>query len=310
VTGTTAPYVALHNTDGEQLRIEVYEYTPASSKPGGLYYGWRVMRGAVEIAKTVEVFALDTDDRAWIHFEFKVTIDNATGSIEGRFRRYKTAANPTGGFETFTWDASVTNVDTQNQTSTGADSFSLSFNTGTASDTCAFDNVYVMDSTGAKNNDFLGRCFITPMKITTVGGGDGDTTDWTLATATDTEDAWQETNTAVEDDDRLTSDTIGQIHLAQMGGVSGVMDFMDQASIIGVRMDLHARMETTGDLDIGFMWRKTTGTPAQVEFGTALNVDSTTMEAAAVIAEDDPNTLTDWVLADLQSYQLGAKNNG
>jgi hypothetical protein len=88
------------------------------------------------------------------------------------------------------------------------------------------------------------------------------------------------------------------------------MDFMDQASIIGVRMDLHARMETTGDLDIGFMWRKTTGTPAQTEFGTALNVDSTTMEAQAVIAEDDPNTLADWIFADLDSIQLGVVNNG
>jgi hypothetical protein len=310
VTGTTAPYVALHNTDGEQIRIEVYEYTPADTKPGGLYYGWRVMRGATEIARTNEVFDLwDISDLSWVHFEFKVTIDNATGSIEGRFRYYKSARNATGGFQTFTWDSSVTNVDTQNQTSTGADSFVLSFTTGTATNNCAFDNVYVMDSTGLKNNDFLGKGFITPMKITTTGGGAGSTTDWDLATATDTEDAWQEPPTSVEDDDRLTSDTVGQIHLAQMG-LSGTLDFMDNASIIGVRMDLYGRMETTGDLDIGFMWRKTTGTPAQTQFGTALNVDSTTMEAASVIAEDDPNTTTDWVLTDLQSYQLGAVNNG
>jgi len=309
-TGGVAPYVALHNTDGEQIRIQLYEYTPASSKPGGLYYGWRVLRGATEIARTNEAFSLsDISDLPWVHFEFKVTIDNTTGSIEGRFRHIKMANNGTGGFTTFTWDASVTNVDTQNQTSTGADSFSISFNTGTANDTCAFDNVYVLDSTGAKNNDFLGKCFITPMKITTTGGGDGDTTDWTLQTATNTEDAWQEPDTAVEDDDRLTSDTIGQIHLAQMG-TSTTLDFMDAASVIGVRMDLHGRMETSGDLDIGFMWRKTTGTPAQTEFGTAMNVDSTTVEAASVVAEDDPNTATDWVLTDLQSYQLGAKNNG
>ena len=311
VTGGTAPYVALHNTDGEQVRIEVYEYTPVSAKPGGLYYGWRVMRGASEIAKTEQAFSLsDISDSSWVYFEFKVTIDNTVGSIEGRFRRLKTASNPSGGFETLTWDASVTNVDTQNQTSAGADSFVMSFATGAVSDNSAYDSLYVCDSTGAKNNDFLGRCFVTPMKITTVGGGDGDTTEWTLQTATDTEDAWQELATSVEDDDRLTSDVVGQIHLAQMGGVSGTMDFMDQASIIGVRMDLHARMETTGDLDLGFMWRKTTGTPAQTEFGTALNVDSTTMEAQAVIAEDDPNTLADWIFADLDSIQLGVVNNG
>ena len=51
-----------------------------------------------------------------------------------------------------------------------------------------------------------------------------------------------------------------------------------------------------------------TTTGAQI--GTALTVDSTTVVAAAVVAEDDPNTLTDWVYADLNTYQYGVKNNG
>lgn len=309
-TGGDSPYVALHNTDGEQIRLQIYESTPTSSKPGGLYYGWRIMRGATEIARTDQVFPfVPTDEHNWVYFEFKVTIDNSTGSVEGRFRYHQPSRNATSGFETFTWDNTVTNIDTQNQSSTGADSFSMSFDTGASFDSSAFDDMYVCDSTGSKNNDYLGRCFITPLKITTASGGDGDTTEWTLASASDTEDAWQETATSIEDDDRLTSDTTGQVHLAQMG-TSDTMDFMDQASIIGVRFDLHGRMETSGSLDIGYMWRKTTGTPAETQFGTALTVDSTTMVAGAVIAEDDPNTATDWVFADLNSIQLGVRNNG
>lgn len=308
VTGATSPYVALRNTDGEQIRIEMYDASPANAKPQGVYIGWRIMRGAVEIASSVDKFDAYTigTTQKWYHFEFKITIDNASGSVEGRYK-YLSSPSVTGGsYTTMTWDASVSSVDTQNQTSTGADSFVLSMATGTSNRSSSWDDLYVCDSTGAKNNDFLGSCIVTPHHITTVDGGDGDTTDWALATATSTEDAWQEPATAVENDDRLTSDTTGQIHFTKFEA----LDVMSDASIIGIRYDLHGRMETSGTLGIGFMWRKTTATAAQTEFGTALSVSSTTMEAAAVIAEDDPNTATDWVFADVDSMQLGAKNNG
>ena len=308
ITGSTSPYIAFRNTDGEQLRIEMYDASPASAKPQGVYIGWRIMRGATEIASSVDKFdaySVGTTQK-WIHFEFKVTIDNAAGSVAGRYKSLTDHASNGGAYTTMTWDASVTSVDTQDQTSTGADSFVLSFATGTTNRYTSFDDLYVCDSTGSKNNDYLGSCIVTPHHITTTGGGDGDTVDWTLATAVSTEDAWQEPQTSVENDDRLTSDTTGQIHLAAFEN----LDLIDAATIIGVRYDLHGRMETSGTLGIGFMWRKTTATAAQTEFGTALSVSSTTMEAATVIAEDDPNTLTDWTYTDVNTLQLGAKNNG
>lgn len=310
-TGLVAPHIAFRNTDGEQCRIELYEFVPTSTKPGGLlYFGWKLMRGTTEIARTDQVFVASLiDDRTWTYFQFKVTIDNSAGSIEGNFRYLKTTRNPTTGFETFTWDNTVTSLDTQEQTSTGADSMVISFDTGTIGDRVAYDDLYLCDSTGSKNNDYLGRCFVSPQKITTTSGGDGDTADWALVTATDTEDAWQETTLVTENDDRLTSDVTSQIHLAQMGGANAFGD-MDDATIIGVRLDLHARMETTGSLSMGFMWRKTTATAAQIEFGTAFTVSSTTMTANVAIAENDPNTLTDWVFADLDTIQMGAINKG
>jgi len=303
-----SPHIGFHNSAGEQLRIEVYDFTPAAAKPGGIYYGWRIMRGATEIARTNELFLANLPtDEAWIYFQFKVTIDNAAGSVEGRFQHMqKSSRNVGGGHTALTWDAAVSSIDTQEQATTGVDSLVIGFDTGSPFINCSFDDFYACDSTGAKNNDYLGMCFVTPHHITVTGGGDGDTVDWTLATATSTEDALQEPTGTVEDDDRLTSDTVGQIHLAAMQG----LDAMADASIIGVRYDLHGRMETTGALDIGFMWRKTTATAAQIEHGTALPVASTTVVAATVIAEDDPNTATDWVFADVDTLQLGIKNNG
>ena len=80
--------------------------------------------------------------------------------------------------------------------------------------------------------------------------------------------------------------------------------------IVGVRQDIHARMETTGDLDVAHMFRKTTGTPAETDAGTDLNVSSTAYDGDALVLEDDPNTATDWDAADLDSYEHGVRNDG
>lgn len=304
--GSNFAYVGLENTDGEQIRIEFIDSVPTSSKPGGLYYKLRIMRGATEIATSDQAFPIGASDELWIYFEFKVTIDNASGSVEGRYRHTR-KPSVGSGFTTLTWDASVSSIDTQNQTSTGADRFTLSFDTGSANDTVCFDDLYVCDSTGTKNNDYLGMVLVVAQTCPDGAGGEGDTTDWTLVTATSTGDAIQEPATAVEDDKRLTSDTTAQIHF---GDYDALPSDAGDGTIVGIRKDLHGKMETTGSLSIGHMWRKTTATAGQTESGTALAVSSTTTVANSVVLEDDPNTATDWVRADVDTYQYGFKNNG
>lgn len=297
------PFIALENDDGEQIRLE---WTVINkTKPNGNTYRLRVMRGATELATSVNQWLIDNNDTSgWIYFEFKFTIDDASGSFEARYQHMnKPSLNPGGAPTAVTWDASTSSIDTQEQVTTGANRFTVSMTTGSSSHRVAFDDIYVCDSTGSKNNDYLGKIIIENQDVS----GDGDTTDWTLATATSTEDAWNEPTTGIEDDDRLTSDAISQVHLATVGALSTIPA---GASIVGVRQDIHCRMETTGDLDIAHMMRKTTGTPAETNVGTALNVDSTAYEASAVVLEDDPNTATDWDRADLDSYQHGVRNDG
>lgn len=303
------PYASLGNSAGEQVRVEMVDSNPASSKPGGLYYRLRIMRGTTEIATSDQAFYLgQTDGAEWVFFEFKITIDNASGSVEGRYHWIeKHSRNPSGAYTTLTWDAAVTSIDTQEQGTTGADRASLSWDTGNGNDPVTFDDWYVCDNAGSKNNDFLGKIVIQQQIITTTSGGDGDTVEWALVSASSTEDALQVGHGSVEDETRITSENTGDIHLAQM---EPLINETSIAKIIGVRKDIHGRMETTGSLGIGHMWRKTTGTPAEVESGTALAVSSTATIANSVVAEDDPNTGTDWVNLDLDSYQFGIKNNG
>lgn len=312
ISVTQAAYVAMGNTDGEQIRFEFIDANPATSKPGGLYYTVRAMRGAVELATCTQKFPMGAvnNEQAWVYFEFKMTIDNAVGSFEGRFQfTQKGSLNPSGAPVTMLWDAASSGIDTQDQTSTGADRFTLSMNTGNTGHEVATDDIYVLDTTGAKNNDFLGKVIIEGQKPSTVGGGDGDTVAWTLAGgALDTHDAWDEALTGTEDDERLTSDVTTEIHLCVVDPLDIIL--AAAATIVGVRQDLIAHMETaTGNINIAQMWRKTTATAGETGSGT-LNVDSTTYEGLATILEDDPNTVLAWAQADLDSYQYGVRNDG
>jgi hypothetical protein len=290
------------NSDGEQCRIEFYDDDPSPAAQGQNFYRIRFMRGATELCATDQAFYVSNNDEDWIYFEFKVSINNSTGSVVGRYRyTQKPSRNPSGGWTTLTWDAANTSLDTQNQTSAGADRMPLTLCN------CRFDDWYVCDNTGTKNNDYLGKVVIVPQKP----AGDGATTDFDLAGgASSTQDAWDEpvdSNVSLGDDgDRLSTDATNEVHLATMDAVSGLTS---AATIHGLRLDLVARMETAGDLDIVHRYRKTTGTPAETD-GGSFNVATTAYEAHSDIQEDDPNTATAWDIGDLDSYQFGARNGG
>ena len=308
-----AAYLAMGNTDGEQVRFEFADATLGGpAKPGAVYYKIRVMRGSTELASSNEVFILgDNTDEHWIYFEFKTTIDNASGSFEGRFQHIRKPSQNNGGAggtTALTWDAANTSVDTQEQTSTGADRFTISMNTGNTNDPVAMDDIYCCDSTGAKNNDYLGKIIIQGQKPLNSGGGDGDTVAWDLAGgATSTFDAWFETLVAIEDDERLTSDVTTEVHLCVVEPLTVLTN--PNGTIVGVRLDTVQHMETTGDADIAQMWRKTTATAGETNSGT-INVATTTYEGLTTVLEDEPNTATDWDQADLDSYQYGVRNDG
>lgn len=292
------PYVALQNTDGEQIRIEFFDDDPANSKPGGSYYNVRLMRGATELAATDIGFWMDNSDEAWIYFEFKVTISNTVGSIEGRYS-YMRKPSRGAGTTALTWDAATTNLDTQNQVSAGADRLEIVWSNS------VYDDMYFCDDTGAKNNDYLGRVVVAGQKPS----GDGNTTDWTLGGgAASTQNAWSETVGNTGDDLRLSSDTLNEVHLASVAVVP--LDISDGATVVGVRQDIIARMETTGNLDLRHRYRKTTAAAVETDGASSPNFSTTGFAGSAEVTEDDPNTAATWVRADLDATEHGSRNAG
>lgn len=301
--GPEHPYIAMRNDDGEQVRLELFSDNPVNAKPGGTYYRLRVMRGATELARTLQSFDVGTGtdvSKGWVYFEWKVTIDNASGSFELRY--HQRAGHP--GMQTATWDNSTSGVDTQNQTSTGANRFEISWITGNISRQVAFDDIYVLDTTGAVNNDYLGRVAVVVQKPANPAAGDTD--QWVLTGgAADLNAAWDEVANGGNDDFRNTSKVTNDVTLAKVDPVP----FLLTTTIFGVAQHITSKMETSGSLTIHHRWRKTTGTPAEVD-GTNFLVDSTSWEGNTDLRDKDPNTAAAWVRADLDTYQHGVRNGG
>lgn len=298
-SGGTGAGFRLLNSAGEQLRLEFVDYAPANPKPGGVYYKLRVMRGATELARTVEAFLVDPQELSWVYFEWKATIDNATGSFS---LRYKTRLAPGSGFVTATWDNSTSGLDTQNQATTGVDRIEISWDTGNAQRIPVYDDIYVFDSTGSIFNDFIGGVLCEERDV----AGNGNELDWVLAGgATTIEDAWNKGISEVDNDKRVTSEIPGDVSLATVGG-----NVLIQGNVVGVRVDHHGRMESAaGTFTIHFRYRKTTGTPAEADGGNYALVGNADV-ANTDIRETDPNTAAQWSAADLPTYQFGARNGG
>lgn len=292
---TARPGIMFKNSVGEQVRIEAVD--TSSSAPGNKKFKLRVMRGATLLATTNEEFSQNNAVQNWTYFEWKVTVNTGTsGSFSLKWHTHKSRNN------TATWDAANTSINTANQGTAGADRSVLSWDTG-GTDQISITDIYLLDSAGSVNNDFLGEIYMESIKP----DGNGSTLNWVLAGgAANLEDAIDEPNgtqSSTEDDKGVTSDVVGDIELATVSNLSLILT----TTIVGVQVRLYGRMDTTGSRNVEFFYRKTTGSPAQIGTGVLLALTSGSMVGAADTLEKDPNTTAAWVIADINAMQLGFK---
>lgn len=121
----------------------------------------------------------------WNYFEVKVTIDNSAGSYEVR-KNGVAILSGTGKDTQNTANASATNV-----------LFRTSF--------CFFDDLYIADTSGTANNDFLGDVNVKAY----FPDADGTAEQWTLSAGTDSF-ALLDDNPADDDTTYIQSSTTGQ----------------------------------------------------------------------------------------------------
>jgi hypothetical protein len=217
---------------------------------------------------------------AWNHLEVKVTIDDTVGAYELRLNG--------------TNILSATGVDTKQTANTTADRVNVGSFSQAGGTTCAIDDYYILDTSGAANNNFLGdvKC------ISVLPSANGANTGLTTSTGTN-HAALVDENPANDDTDYNESASVGVKDTYDMAALTG-----SWASINGVQVNMVARKDDAGARSLCSVIRS-----AGSDFdGAAQTISSTSFLTYREIAELDPGTAAAWAnAAAVDAAEFGMK---
>ncbi len=214
--------------------------------------------------------SLDT----WAYIELKVTTHATTGSFELRVN----GVNVLSG----------TNVNTKGGSNNYITNAKLELSTGTAN-SYFFDDLYILDTSGSVNNDFLGSRKV----VTVFPSAEGDNIDFTPSTGTDNS-ALVDENPANESD-YVESGTTGHKDLYQYGNLGAT------GGINGVQVTTIAAVSDANPLTLKTLAKS--GTTESADAGQS--VSTTTFSAFSRILETNPDTSAAWTASEVDGAQFG-----
>lgn len=259
-SGSGHPFLALF--DGSTRQCGVW------AKPNGIL---AFKRGSTELEEATTQLTIGQ----WYFIEMKVTIGNS-GSYEVKVDGI-TVMSDTG-------------VDTQESATAQATKAALEFdNITTFGKQQIMDDVYILDQSGTKNNDFLGDCLVED----NFPDGDGDLTEWTPESGPT---HYVKINDPEPDDDShyVESATLGDQELVDVNNLASINN------VFGVQINVVAKQTAGEDLKILIK----SGTTTSADAGQA--VDSSYEELVRV-EEDDPDTGAAWTASGVNSAQFGVE---
>jgi len=218
--------------------------------------------------------ALSTDN--WHYIEVKVVVHDTAGSYEIRVDGVTVLSD--------------TNVDTRGG---DEDSEIVQFKPQVVNQ--ELDDIYICDTDGTTNNDFLGQVVIEGI----FPSADGDASGWTPASGTD--------NSAMVDDIPPDDDTSYVESNTQ--GDEDLYDYADLSTIttepiLGLQVNTDVRMnEFPGDFDL-YQPVKSGSTTSD---GQPANIATDNYEVATRILETDPDTSSAWTASGVNGTQFGIK---
>ena len=218
----------------------------------------------------------------WHYFEIKVTVDPTTGSYELRHNE-STVFSGSG-------------VDTADEGTAGAEIFEFDKNAGS---TERWDDIYIIDSTGTQNNDFLGDSVIEAIMPTS----DGASSQWTPSSGVDHYALVDDVATgggSADEATQVTSDTVGHIDLWGYSDISFIT-----GTIHGIAVLTQIAMDVVGTRDVRVKYRADSTT--QYNFDTH-SISSLSFETFVNIQEQDPDAGPgSWQNAALDGAQFGVE---
>ena len=232
-----------------------------------------VYRGGTIIAtSTSSVLSVDV----WYYLEFKATINNTTGAYEVRLN----GSTVTG--------LSATGVNTRQTANNYANEIMLS--QGNASGN-RFDDLYVCDSSGSTNNDFLGDVRVDTIMPT----ADGSATDFTPSTGTDNY-AMVDDATPDSDSTYVSSSTVNHTDLYTFADLQSLT-----GSIFGIQTVLWGRKDDAGVRSVAPAIKTGATTAVGDDFALAASYSYNLQ----VMETNPANSDAAWTISDVNNSEFG-----
>lgn len=240
----------------------------------------RILRGGTTIATTAQAFAY----AVWHHFEISLTIDPTTGAYEVRHDEVNILSG--------------TGVNLAGAGTAQADIFAMRFSSNVSS-TVSLDDMNVKDTTGSKNNNFLGDFVIEGL----LPNAAGTTTQWT-------NDAGSGANFNNVQDLASTTDEAGAggTNSSDTSGQKDTYNFADltqiDGSITAVQVGVQLAMAAAGSRNVKIKYRDDGGTEADV---ATVTVASTVYDEFVAVMDQNPAVPADWDVTDINGGQFGVE---
>jgi hypothetical protein len=276
---TTWDLIRLMDTSNEQVALEARLQGGGGSNPKVKF---ALVRGVTDL--------FETADQVWEigenkYIELKVFVDNTTGTSELRIN------------ESIVSGTQLTGLDTQGHTSNNVNQikFALKQMSSSAGFAVFFDDLYVIDDTGANNNDFLGEIIVEAR----LPNANGDQVDWTPNSNVANETRVDDPGAPDGDNSYNSSSNAGDIDLFQFTDLSLVT-----GNIIGVAVVTTARIESSGARSLRNLYKRSGGS---IQETASHSVASTSYQDYENIHELNPDTALAWTVPDIDDGQFGYK---
>ena len=260
IAGTNVNYLTLLDGSTEQISCVIEADRSITVRRGSA-------SGTILGQSAVSLFP----PSAWTYLELKANIHSSTGSVVLKLNGVT--------------KISVSGINTQN--TANAYVTRVRFQNG------LIDDLYICDTTGAANNDFLGDVRVE----TLYPNGAGTYTEWTPSTGSN----WQNVDDATTHDGDSTYNstaTAGNRDLYTLTNLATVT-----GTVQGVRGHMKARKDDSNVRELALFSRSsTTETTGATE---ALGVSYVQYDGA--VQETDPATSAAWTIAGVNALQFGQK---
>lgn len=276
VVGFAFKTMSLAATDGEALlllRDAAVTHLEIQLKSTGEL---KVDRGGVELGVTS---GLGLTSNCWYYIEFKVTIDDGTdGSFELKVDGISELSDPA-------CDTNNGGNDYVTRVAFFGDDLTMKY---------YFDDIYILDTTGVDNNDFLGSIAIEQLDP------DGDDTQaWTRSAGTDNYVLVADGGIPDDDTTYVESSVSTTKDLYDYG--SNDTDIRDDIKAIAICTELRETDATDYTLKTPIKSGVTENDDA------AQAIAGTSFEILERISETDPNTSAKWTRTNLNAAKFGIK---